>query len=217
MAITGSRAPRAVKGLRGALARCAVLALLSYAAVHLANRAASAEDPASVLAAILAAAGLDPIYPGGSHPDASALLFLLAALDIPAYLAMVASAFLLCAAVARAASPRAAFPHPRLVRALRAAAGPVDAWRGACHVAVDRVFGASSPRDALLALALGAHLAYSVVHFVGMMVPLAPHHGLLFRALDAHASVAALGAVLFLAVAVDRAVSPACARLWRKP
>jgi len=205
-----------VEGLRDALARCLLLALLPYAAVHLAGRATSAERPASALDAILEAAGLDPVYPGSQHPDSGALLFLLAPLDILAYLAMAASAFLLCAAVARAASPRAAFPHPRLARALRAAAGPLYAWRDACHATVDGVFEAGTPRDALLALALGAYVAYSAVYFVGMMVPLPPHHGPLLRALDAHASVAAFGAVLFLAIIVDRAVSPACARLWRR-
>ncbi len=84
-----------MEGLRDALARCLLLALPPYAAVHLAGRASSAERPASALDAILEAAGLDPAYPGAQHPDSGALLFLLAPLDILAYLAMAASAFLL--------------------------------------------------------------------------------------------------------------------------
>jgi len=207
-----------VEGIRGALARFLFLALIPYAAAHLAGRAASAGDPAGALAGILAAAGQDPPHPGIAHPEAGALLALLAlaALDTLAYLALAAAAFLLCAAAARASFPRAAFPHPRITRALVAATGPFSAWRDACEVAADRVAGASTPRDALLALALGACVAHSVVYLAATAVPLPPHHGLPFRALDAHAFLAAVGAMLFLMTMVGRVAAPACGRLWRR-
>lgn len=218
MAISGTRARRSVKGLRDALDRCVFLSLFPYGAAHLAGMAASLGRPPGPLAGVIAAAGQYPAYPESPHPDAVALLLLrllLSTLDILAYLAMVALAFLLCAAIARAAAPGSAFPHPRLTGALRAATAPFSAWRDACHVAADRVAGAGTPRDAVLALVLGAFVAHSPVRLAGVMVTPVPRHDPLLFALDAQAILVATGAMVLLAVVVDRAVVPALARMWR--
>jgi len=97
-------APRDVDRLRDALLMYLLLAIIAYGAVKLVAWVVPTDYHAIPLA--LMAMAVDPgLYLDPPHPAHRALL---GTLDVPAYLAMVSSAFLLYVAAARVLAPRAA-------------------------------------------------------------------------------------------------------------
>jgi len=228
--------PFAVNSFRDALLMYLLLALLAYGAVKLAAWVAPTEYHAIPLALIVMA--VDPgLYLDSPHPVHHGML---GVLDVPAYMAMVASAFFLYVGVARVLAPRAA-SATSMVRAFRAALAPLWAWVDACAVAADAILEAGKPRDSLLAMALGAYVTYLAIHLADVVaiildhpdpplaalrsalyvpaamvaIPSGAYHALL-RAMDSIAFLSMLGASPLLAPIASRALIPAFARLWRK-
>ncbi len=226
----------AVERLRDALLMYLLLALIAYGAVKLAAWVAPTEYHAIPLALIVMA--VDPgLYLDSPHPVHHGML---GVLDVSAYMAMVASAFFLYVAAARALAPRAA-SATSMVRAFRAALAPLWAWVDACAVAADALLGAGNLRDSLLVVALAAYVAHLAIRLADVAaialdypdpplaalrgalyapaaiaaIPAGAHHALL-RAMDSITLLSMLGAAPLLASIASRVAGPACARLWRR-
>lgn len=226
----------AVDRLRDTLLMYLLLALLAYGAAKLVVWVASTEYHASPLVAIVMA--VDPgLY---LDPPRSAVHSLLNALDVPAYMVMVSSAFFLYVAVARILAPHAA-AATTMARAFRAALLPLWAWVDACAAAMDGLLRAERARDSLLAMALAAYVTYLAIRLADVtaiildhpdpplaalrgalyahdaiaVVPAGAYHALL-RAMVSLEFLSMLGASPLLASLVSKTVVAACARLWRK-
>lgn len=228
--------PPAMNGLRDAFLMYLLLALLAYGAVKIVTWVVPTGYSASPLAAVVLV--VDPgLY---LDPLRSAHYGLLDALDVPAYLAMVSSAFFLYVAVARVLAPRAA-SATAMVRVFRVTLAPFWEWVDASAAAADGLLRAEKPRDSLLAMALAAYVTYLVIRLADVVaivfdhpdpplaalrgalygaiaaatIPVETYHALL-RAVDSLAFLSMIGASPLFASIASRTVIPACARLWRR-